>query len=137
MTLLLVLPVLLISLACSRRGSLRARLIWLGTVGHVFYNNVYYLLSAFNRFFLVYVAIFVLASWALAAGLMSPETRRAGGLFDPARPRKLVGAVLFANAAVLAVMWLGQSLLFVWNGTGCLRSSPIRAGARTWSPSPT
>jgi hypothetical protein len=115
-TLLLVLPVLLASLAGTRRGSPRARLVWLGTVGYVFYNNVYYLLCAFNRFFLIYVIIFVLASWALAAGLMSPETRRAGGLFDRDRPRKGVVAVLLANAAILAVMWIGQSLLFVGNG---------------------
>lgn len=112
-TLLLVVPVLIASLRLARRGSLRARLVLAGTLYYVFYNNVYYQFTAFNRFFLVYVAIFVLSAAALIAVLLGTN---AGRVAASDRVRKPVSLAMFAMAAILAVMWIGQNILFIADG---------------------
>lgn len=114
-TLLAAAPLLIWSLIAAKRGSLRARLIMIGMTDYVFYNNIYYLFTSFNRFFLVYVAIFILSLAALIAGLVGIDPARTVSL--EARTRRTpvcVGMILCA--AILAVMWIGQSLVFVANG---------------------
>lgn len=114
-TLLLVVPVLIASLRLGRRGSLRARLVLTGALYYVFYNNVYYQFTAFNRFFLVYAAIFVLSAGALIAVLLGTAAGRiAAPAPDPVR--KPVSLAMFAMAAILAVMWIGQNILFIVSG---------------------
>lgn len=114
-TLVLILPLLAGALWLVRRGSPRARLALNGVLYYVFYNNVYYLLSAFNRFFLVYVAVFVLSLGALIASLLATD---ATALTGPAArvARKPVCAVLAVCAAILALMWTGQAVLFIVKG---------------------
>ncbi|HOW85479.1 MAG TPA: hypothetical protein P5119_07435 [Candidatus Aminicenantes bacterium] len=114
-TLLLVVPLLLGALFLARRGAPRALPFLAGLAYYVFYNNVYYLFTAFNRFFLVYAAVFVLSAATVVAVLLAIHPGRIGAPGpDPAR--KPVGLAMLAMAAILAVMWIGQSLLFVANG---------------------
>ncbi|HOT97114.1 MAG TPA: hypothetical protein PLG50_09665 [bacterium] len=115
-TLVLVVPVLIAALMLGKRGSARAQLIWTGTMYYAFYNNMYFLGSAFNRFFLVYVALFVLSSFAIVAVLLNIDARRIGESFCAHMPRKSIATVLFLNAAVLGVMWIGQSLHYITSG---------------------
>jgi hypothetical protein len=114
-TLLLVVPVLIGSLILAVRDSIRARLVLMGSIYYVFYNNMYYLFSAFNSFFLVYVALFVLSAGALIAALISVKANQ---IIWPERsaPRKTISVTMFICGAILAVMWVGQSLLFIANG---------------------
>ncbi len=114
-TLLLVVPVLIASLALTRRGSPRARLVLIGALYYVFYNNVYYQFTAFNRFFLVYAAIFVLSAAALIAVLLGTDAARFAAP-APDRVRKPVGLAMLAMATILAVMWIGQNILFIADG---------------------
>jgi hypothetical protein len=114
-TLVLDAPVMIGALIGTMRGSTRARLILMGMVYYVFYNNQYYLFSAFNRFFLVYVVLFILSSCALIALLLSTDAERLGGSVRGAS-RKTIGVIMFANAATLAVMWVGQAAMYVADG---------------------
>jgi hypothetical protein len=114
--LLLDLPVLLASLAIALRGSTNARLVWLGTLYYLWYNNLYYLFSAFNRFFLLYVAIFILSSFALVAALLDTDADAIARTAGPGVRRRTVAVILLASAGLLTVLWVGQSLLFVATG---------------------
>lgn len=116
--LLLVAPLLLVSLACARRGSVRWKLVLLGVLYKVFYNNMYYLVgSAFNRFFLVYVAVFICSSFAIVATLLDTDASAVAA--TPASPahRKVVAAILAVQAAILVLMWVGQSVAYIATGT--------------------
>jgi hypothetical protein len=109
-------PLLLAALAWASRGSAGGWAAWLGTLYYVFYNNLYFLLgSAFNRFFLVYVAITILSAFALVAAVAeTPGTMVRVSVAKA--PRSVIGSILFACAAILAVMWVGQSLAYVATG---------------------
>ena len=114
-TLLVVVPLLLGALFLARRGTPQALPVLAGLSYYVFYNNVYYLFTAFNRFFLVYAAIFVLSAASVISVLLAVDPGRIGAR-GPDPVRKPVGLAMLAMAAILAVMWIGQSLLFVANG---------------------
>jgi hypothetical protein len=114
-TLVLDVPVMIWALVAAMRGSMRARLILMGMVYYVFYNNQYYLFSAFNRFFLVYVALFILSSCALVALLLGTDAGRLGDI-GRAAPRRTIAVIMFANAAILAVMWVGQAAMYIADG---------------------
>ncbi len=105
----------LCALVAAMRGSARGRLILLGTIYYVFYDNMYYLFSAYNRFFLVYVALCILSSGALVTILLGTRAGSIGGSERDAA-RKVVAVVLFVIAGVLAVMWIGQAVLFIATG---------------------
>src|SRR5215472_3491753 len=63
--LLLVVPVILISGIKGYRGSVPARLVWLGTLGYLLYNFVLYAFGVhFNPLFLVYCATLSLCLYA-------------------------------------------------------------------------
>ena len=53
-TLVIALPLLVVSLILSMRGSQRAQLVWLGMLDYMLYNYAFYLFgAAFNSFFLI------------------------------------------------------------------------------------
>ena len=57
--LVVALPTLIISMVLAARGSLRARVIWLGILAYIIYNSVYFTFSAtFNRFTLAFLPCF-------------------------------------------------------------------------------
>jgi hypothetical protein len=114
-SLILDAPVLIVSLIATIRGSIRARIILMGMVYYVFYNNMYYLFSAFNRFFLLYVALFILSSCALIALLLSTDAGEISGV-NRSGLRKTISVIMFANAATLSVMWIGQAIMFIADG---------------------
>jgi hypothetical protein len=119
LTLALVVPALILSMVLALRGSVRARIVWLGTLYYVFYNNLYFLIgTAYNRFFLVYVAIFDLSLLALAATLMGTDIPAMGKVTVPSRTRQAAAGIAIASAAILTLMWTGQAVIFV--GTGKL-----------------
>ena len=60
-------PVLLISMSLTARGSWRAPVVWLGALGYLLYNGFLLLfLTPFNSLFLLYVATFSLCLFAIA-----------------------------------------------------------------------
>jgi hypothetical protein len=115
--LVLVVPLLLAAHAWARRGSALAHLVWLGVLYKVFYNNLYYLFgSDFNRFFLVYVAVFIFSSTAVVSALIATDAQAFSAAPVSPRHAKIAAGIMFASAGILAVMWTGQSLMYVVNG---------------------
>ena len=84
-------PAIIICMFLTRRGSLRAPIIWLAAVSQVLYNAVYYAFSAtFNSFFFIYIAMLSLAVWSLAALLQSLPVAEIGAAFSPKTPARWI-----------------------------------------------
>ena len=116
-TLFLAAPVLAWALCATARGSLRAQLVWMAMLGYMIYNYAFYLFgTAFNAFFLVYVALMSLSILALIfsaprldVGVIAASVRRQ----TPVRGIA-VWMVLFGG--MLGSIWVMQSLNYIFTG---------------------
>jgi hypothetical protein len=112
---LLAVAALLAAVSAERRGSARARLVWIGLLAYVAYT---YTGAAFafelNPLFPVYIAIFSLSLFALvsAARGLDPAPLAAAGV-----PRRATIGTLVALAVLLCLLWLGQLVPFLLHGT--------------------
>ena len=110
-------PLLLGSLVMARHGSVKAHVVWLGTLAYALYNYLFYLFgAAFNDLFLVYVGLVALSVWALVLGLISTNPGRVHDELAPDRPSWWVAGNMLLIALFLAVAWISQSLAYVANG---------------------
>src|SRR5581483_3659321 len=83
-TLAVAVPGLLITLLIARGGSTRAYLIGLGLLAYMLYNYVFYLYgAAFNRFFLLYVALVALSIAALITCVLDLDPDGISQAFQP------------------------------------------------------
>jgi len=98
--LFLVVPILLISGILAYRGSVPARLIWLGTQGYLLYNLVIYAFGVhFNALFLVYVATLSMCLYATIFTLPTISLEQIAQTYSPRVPRKTI-AIVFLVLAV-------------------------------------
>jgi hypothetical protein len=116
-TLVLAVPLLVIALLFSRRGSLRAQLIWLGVLAYMLYNYAFYLFAAaFNWFFLIYVALLAFSMLALIFGLANLKVHAVSQQFRERTPVKWISAYMLFVAIGLSVIYVAQSLNFIFSG---------------------
>jgi hypothetical protein len=108
-TLLLGLPLLAISFWLSQRGSLRGRLLLSGTLGFILYTYITMSFgTAYNKLFLVYVALFSLSLFAFTISMMTFDLESLPAHFSEKLPRRGIAILLFFAAAFLALAWLGR-----------------------------
>lgn len=108
-TLMLGLPLLLLSFGLGLRGSLRGRLLLTGTLGFILYTYITMSFgAAYNKLFLVYVAIFSLSLFAFILSMMSFDLETLPAHFSAKLPRKWIAGLLFFAAVFLLVAWLGR-----------------------------
>jgi hypothetical protein len=113
-TLIIALPLLMVSLIFSMRGSQRAQLVWLGMLDYMLYNYTFYLFgSAFNSFFLIYVAIFTLSIFSLIFGLISVDVEAIGWKFRNGVPAKWISAYMLLLALGLTSVYFVQIYRFL------------------------
>lgn len=116
-TLCIAVPGLLIALGMTRRGSARAYLIGLGLLAYMLYNYVFYLYgAAFNRFFLLYVALVALSLTTLIVSISSLDVQAIGHAFHPRTPVRWISGYMLLFALLLGGMWIAMSLSFVVSG---------------------
>jgi len=102
--LFLVVPILLISGIQAYRGSVPARLVWLGTQGYLLYNLVIYAFGVhFNALFLVYVATLSLSLYATIFTLPTISLEQIAETYAPHAPRKTIAIVFLVLAIQTAV----------------------------------
>ena len=107
--LVLGLPLLAISFWMTLRGSLRGRLLLTGTLGFILYTYITMCFgTAYNKFFLVYVAIFSLSLFAFILSMMSFDLKTLPAQFSEKLPRRGIAALLYFAAAFLTLAWLGR-----------------------------
>ena len=89
------LPLLAVSFWLSLRGSLRGRLLLTGTLGFILYTYVTMCFgAAYNRLFLVYVALFGLSLFAFILCMMSFDLKLSTGHFSDKLPRRAIAGLL-------------------------------------------
>ena len=116
-TLLLAVPLLILSLVLSKRGSQRAQLVWFGMLFYTLYNYAFYLFgAAFNSLFLVYVALFTLSIFALIFGITSLNVKGITERFRPGTPVKWIGGYMVLVALLLGSFHISLSLGYVFTG---------------------
>jgi hypothetical protein len=108
-TLALGLPLLAISFWFTLRGSLRGRLMLIGTLGFILYTYITMCFgAAYNKLFLVYVALFSLSLFAFILGMMSFDLKTLPEHFSKKLPRRGIATLLYFAAAFLLFAWLGR-----------------------------
>lgn len=108
-TLALGLPLLAISFWLTLRGSLRGRLLMTGTLGFILYTYITMCFgAAYNKLFLVYVALFSLSLFAFILSMMSFDLKTLPSHFSDKLPRRWIAGLLFFAAAFLSLAWLGR-----------------------------
>lgn len=108
-TLVVGLPLLLVSLVLFQKNLLRGKLLLSGTLAYFLYTYTSYVFgSTYNILFLVYVALFSLSLFALILTLMTIEVTTLPLHFSNKLPRKTISVFLFLLASFLLVAWTGM-----------------------------
>ena len=106
-TLLLAIPLTLVSLRAARQGSIRGRLLWIGSLAYFVYTYLEFAVSPpFTALYLLYVAAFACAIPALVMGVASIDVAELPAMFGAAVPRRATAIFSLAIAALLASAWL-------------------------------
>ena len=109
--LFLVVPVLLISGIKGYRGSVAARLVWLGTQGYLLYNFVLYAFGVhFNVMSLVYWATLSLCLYATVFSLPFIPLEQIAQTYSPRAPRKTSAILLLVMTTLFAAFDLGEDI---------------------------
>jgi hypothetical protein len=117
-TLFIALPLLLLALYFSLKGSFKWRFILSGTLGYFLVTYLFYLVMAmYNQFFLAYSALMGASFFALAITLLSFEQRNLSAYFHKATPVKFIGGFLIFNSIIITFLWLSIVLPPLLNGT--------------------
>lgn len=117
-TLCVVVPLLALATLAMRRGSVRARLLWLGALGYLTYAYGMYALGVrWNQLFLVYVALFGLSLYALIIGLVGTNAQQVHAGLSGRAPVRTVASYLVLIALMVAVMWLAEEVSALLAGT--------------------
>lgn len=108
-TLIVGLPLLIVSAWLAFRGSLRGRLLLTGTLGFFLYTYMSMAtLASYNSLFLIYVAIFGLSLYAFILSMMSFDLKTLPQSFSEQLPRKWIAALMFLVGGFLSLAWLGR-----------------------------
>jgi hypothetical protein len=111
-------PVLVIGLLTTLRGSERGRLVWLGGLAYMAYIwGSVGLQVAFNRFFLGYVVLFGCSLFTLVGGVVATDPNAVRARFGDEFSESLYGGFLFAVAVGLALLWLAELVPATLSGT--------------------
>jgi hypothetical protein len=102
-----VVPSLALALHFARLGSVRAQLATSGLVAYLVYTYAYYLFgTGFNDLFLLHVAVFATALWALVLTLIAIDVTSVAERFSPRSPVRAIAGILGALAVGLGGMWI-------------------------------
>jgi hypothetical protein len=104
-------PVLAAAILGSGRGSTRAFVIWLGTLGYLLYQAVLLCFATpLNTFFLFYVAYLGLAVWSLVFLLRGTDFAAFGLSLSPRVPIRSVAGYALVVMVLNTAAWLGRIL---------------------------
>jgi hypothetical protein len=110
-SLVVLLPVLIITAHLTKRESVQGRLIWLGVLTYLIYT---YAVAAFdnnfNPLFLVYVALLGCSLYALIGGLATTDLEGIKVSFSKATPVKVISVYLAILMLLFYFLWLSEDI---------------------------
>jgi hypothetical protein len=107
-TLIIGIPLLLLSLILSNKNSIREKLLLLGTVGYFLYTYVSYtFLAAYNKFYLIYVLIMTLSFFSFIRCYTSNELKEVKNHFGSNFPKKYIGIFNIFTGIGIGILWIG------------------------------
>jgi hypothetical protein len=115
-SLFVAVPLLLASLRLARRGSVVGQLIWLGVLGYVTYSYLYIFGIAWNRLFLIYLALLTLSAFTLVRALIAIEPEWIASRLSSKTPVRAVSRYLFVFAVGMTLLWGAQALAATLTG---------------------
>jgi hypothetical protein len=132
-------PVLIVGLVTSARGSVRGRAALIGALAYLTYNATLFVYATpFNELFLVYVALLGLALWTLVSALLDPMP--AFSARTPMPERGIAGFIL-GVVALNALAWLsfvvpdlGEDPPGFLGGTGLITNPIYVQDLAIWLP---
>lgn len=121
-TLVVGLPLLIVSTWLAFRGSLRGKLVLTGTLGFFLYTYMSMSsLASYNALFLIYVAIFTLSLYAFIISMMSFDLNTLPQSFSEKLPHGWIVGMMFLVGGFLLLAWLGRIIPpLLQNGTPVL-----------------
>ncbi len=106
-TLFIAVPLLIVSLLITLKGSLKARFLLSGVLGYFLVTYMFYLaMAVFGPLFLVYAFLFGTSFFALSLSLISIGVDNIPASFRPSTPVRFSGGFLVFNAIAIALLWL-------------------------------
>ena len=125
-----IVPVLLLSAGLAQRGSIAARLVWMGTLVFLLENFAVYAVAVhFNALFLAYCGILGGSFYALVGSLPSLSPAEVAGADGPRAPVKTTAAILCLIGLVFAALWLREIIPALISGR--MPKSIVNAGLIT------
>lgn len=117
-TLVLAIPLLLLSLYLSLKGSLKGKLLLTGTIGYFLYSYMSYsFLRMYNPLFLIYVILMATSFFALILCILSYDLEKFSTYVNPKIPVKFIGGFQIFEAIGLLFLWIPFNLKFILDGT--------------------
>ena len=111
-------PLLLAAMYLASRGSMRARVAWLGLSGYFAYNGVMFVLATpFNQLYLMYEAVLGLSFWTAVLVLRSIDIGELGRRFSVSFPRSEIAVYILAIVSLNTLVWLGGAVPAVLSTT--------------------
>jgi hypothetical protein len=109
--LFVALPALVVSAVWAKRGSVRARFVWLGVIVYILYSFVIYAFHVkFNSMFLAYVIILGCSLYALIGGLATMDHQRVKARLREGAPLKAFSIFLAIIAVLYYLTWLREAI---------------------------
>jgi hypothetical protein len=117
-TVMLGIPLLIVSLYLSLKNSLKGRLLLTGTLGYFLYTYISYtFLWMYNPMFIVYVVIMSSSFFAFTLSMMSFDINNLSSAFNKKLPVKFLGGFQIFFAAALCLLWMGKIIPTITKGT--------------------
>ncbi|MDD2534494.1 MAG: hypothetical protein PHC86_07325 [Eubacteriales bacterium] len=117
-TLVVAVPLLILSIILTNRRSFRGKLLLSGTLGYFLYTYMSYtFLWTYNPFFIVYVILMSLSLFAFILCLSDFDLKSLPAQFNPRLPVKFLGGYQIFIAVVIGMLWLGKILPSVLSDT--------------------
>jgi hypothetical protein len=107
-TLIVGIPLLISGIILSRKGTLRGQLLLTGVLGYFLYTYAAMsFLTAFNPFFLIYVALFSLSLFSFILAMRDLDVEGIRHHISDEFPRRAIASYFIIVAAFLTLAWLG------------------------------
>lgn len=108
-TLIIGIPLLIVSLILFHKGRFRGQLLLAGTIGYFLYTYTSYsFLSAFNFLYLIYVSLFSISLFSFVLVMKLIKTDQMKTKIGEKIPHRTVSVYLLFMGTMLLFLWLGR-----------------------------